>query len=59
MNQIDVHNEIDKIIEETDMFEETFMCDVCKDTGEIEIMGDGDNFENDVVGIRKCDCQQD
>lgn len=36
-----------------------YNCDDCQDSGEIEIMGDGDNFEWDVVGIKRCHCQYD
>jgi hypothetical protein len=39
--------------------EEKFDCELCQDTGEIEVMGDGDNFEWDVVGIKQCSCQED
>ena len=34
-------------------------CNICNDTGEVEIMGDGDNFEWDVVEIKRCSCQED
>lgn len=34
-------------------------CKICNDTGEIEIMGDGANFEWDVVDVKKCGCQRD
>ncbi len=36
--------------------EESKVCERCKGTGEIEIMGDGENFEWDVVGIKTCEC---
>lgn len=40
--------------------EETkFNCERCEDTGLIEIMGDGDNFEWDVIGHKRCKCQED
>ncbi len=29
-------------------------CDLCDGTGEVEIMGDGDNFEYDVVDRKPC-----
>lgn len=35
------------------------VCQICKDTGFIEIMGDGDNFEVDVVATKRCGCQDD
>jgi len=36
---------------------EKYNCQKCLDTGKIEILGDGDNFEVDVIGIKKCICQ--
>ena len=29
-------------------------CEECNDSGYIEIMGDGENFEWDVVGTQRC-----
>lgn len=29
-------------------------CDNCNDEGFVEEMGDGDNFECDVVGVKRC-----
>lgn len=34
-------------------------CKDCNDTGRIEIMGDGANFEYDVVDVKPCHCQQE
>ncbi len=34
-------------------------CEVCKDTGEIEIMGGSDADEWGVVDIKRCNCQED
>lgn len=34
--------------------DQMYDCEDCKDTGAIEVMGDGDNFEYDVVGIKRC-----
>lgn len=31
-----------------------YACSVCKDKGYVEIMGDGPNFECDVIGYKKC-----
>ena len=30
-------------------------CEYCGGTGQIEIMGDGPNFEVDVVGYKQCE----
>jgi len=35
------------------------VCESCNGTGYIEILGDGDNFECDVVGHKKCKCLLD
>lgn len=40
-------------------YEEKVKCEHCNDTGEIEIMGDGANFEWDVVDVKKCGWCQD
>jgi hypothetical protein len=33
-------------------------CDTCNDDGYVEIMGDGGNFECDVIGTKPCpDCR--
>jgi hypothetical protein len=32
------------------------VCEVCNGTGIVEIMGDGPNFEWDVIGTRPCAC---
>lgn len=32
-------------------------CELCNDTGIIEIIGDGDHFECDVIATKKCRCQ--
>lgn len=34
-------------------------CELCGGTGEVEIMGDGDNFEWDVVDVKPCECTYD
>ena len=34
-------------------------CEICNDTGRIEVMGDGPNFECDVVGYKSCICTYD
>lgn len=47
---------LDYIQEEVD--NESYNCKFCKDTGRLEIMGDGGNFEWDVVGYRDCQCQE-
>lgn len=36
---------------------EEISCEKCNDSGMIEIMGDGANFEWDVVDMRTCSCQ--
>ena len=36
---------------------EEIFCEKCGDTGVIEIIGDGDNFEVDVIGVKRCPCQ--
>ncbi len=33
-------------------------CEICDGTGWIEDMGDGDNFEWDVIGYRRCPCNE-
>lgn len=43
------------IEEETD---EKFDCKTCRDERVVEVLGDGDNFEVDVVGYKPCpDCK--
>jgi hypothetical protein len=32
-------------------------CEKCNGTGEVEVYGGGENFDWDVVGIKKCDCK--
>lgn len=34
-------------------------CEICNDEGFVEVMGDGENFEWDVVGYKRCHCQLD
>lgn len=35
-------------------------CETCGGEGVIEVMGDGDNFEWDVIGYKPCpDCEYD
>ena len=36
-----------------------YFCDKCKDTGDIEILGDGEHFEVGVIDIKRCNCQDD
>ena len=37
-----------------------YECETCQDQRAIEVLGDGENFENDVVGYRPCpDCKVD
>lgn len=45
-------------IDEHERTQESFVeCDTCNDDGYVEIMGDGDNFEYDVIGTKPCpDC---
>lgn len=31
-----------------------YHCDTCNGTGIVEILGDGENFECDVIGYKKC-----
>jgi len=38
---------------------EEISCGSCNDTGVIEIMGDGENFEVDVIGKKPCpECRE-
>lgn len=37
---------------------EEVVCELCNDTGVIEVMGDGDNFEWDVIGTKPCICTE-
>jgi hypothetical protein len=47
-----------KAREETKLKED--VCAKCDGTGYIEIMGDGENFEWDVIGTKPCsECQND
>ena len=40
--------------------ETMYDCDMCQDDGYIEEMGDGENFEWDVIGHKKCPkCNED
>jgi len=41
--------------------EEKIVCPYgeCDGSGEIEIMGDGEHFEWDVIGYKKCLCRMD
>lgn len=36
------------------LMNQQFECDECQDYGYVEIMGDGPNFDFDVVGTRPC-----
>lgn len=37
-----------------------FDCETCEDTGQVDIIGDGDNFEVDVIGHKRCpDCGEE
>lgn len=36
-----------------------YECEICNDTGLEEVMGDGDNFEWDVIGHKLCRCKRD
>ncbi len=40
----------------TEAFEVDEECTLCGGTGEIEIMGDGPNFEWDVIRTERCEC---
>lgn len=37
----------------------TCNCSICKDEGRVEVMGDGANFEWDVVGFKTCECKNE
>ena len=38
--------------------EKEYECNTCQDDGQIEVIGDGDNFECDVIGYKPCpDCK--
>lgn len=36
-----------------------YECERCQDTGFVEEMGDGENFEWDVIGHSRCSCNED
>lgn len=42
---------LDTAIDDTDC---DYDCSNCLGTGEVEVMGDGDGFEWEVIGIKRC-----
>ena len=35
-----------------------YNCDLCQDQGFVEIMGEGEGFEWDVIGTKECECNE-
>ena len=52
-NKNDRYNACDECHDECEIIE---VCDECGGDGYVEIYGDGENFECDVIGTAPCDC---